>query len=65
MLFTIHINLTYIVSDIIYCCGFQEPYNMPGGFSWSTMDVTDAAQLDEIYTLLYENYVEDDDEMFR
>lgn len=38
---------------------------MPGGFSWSTMDVTDAVQLDEIYTLLYENYVEDDDEMFR
>lgn len=43
----------------------QEPYNMPGGFSWDTMDVSNSAQLDEIYTLLYENYVEDDDEMFR
>lgn len=38
---------------------------MPAGFSWDTMDVRDPAQLDEVYTLLYENYVEDDDEMFR
>jgi len=29
------------------------------------MEVTDEEELKEIYTLLYENYVEDDDNMFR
>ena len=38
---------------------------MPGGFAWCTMDVHDDAQMAEIYELLYENYVEDDDNMFR
>ena len=38
---------------------------MPGAFTWDTVDIMDPAQLDEVYHLLYENYVEDDDEMFR
>jgi glycylpeptide N-tetradecanoyltransferase len=38
---------------------------MPAGFAWCTMDVNDDAQMDEIYRLLFENYVEDDDNMFR
>ena len=43
----------------------QEPYAMPEGFAWSDLDVTDENVLKEIYTLLNENYVEDDDAMFR
>ena len=43
----------------------QEPYAMPEGFAWSDLDVTDESVLKEIYTLLNENYVEDDDAMFR
>ena len=42
-----------------------EPLNLPKGFKWCSMDVTDDVQLKEIYTLLAENYVEDDDNMFR
>jgi glycylpeptide N-tetradecanoyltransferase len=43
----------------------QDPYSMPKGFEWVVMDVNDPVQLQEIYTLLTENYVEDDDNMFR
>ncbi|GMR42076.1 hypothetical protein PMAYCL1PPCAC_12271 [Pristionchus mayeri] len=43
----------------------QEPYSLPKGFEWSDIDITDDAQLHEVYTLLNENYVEDDDNMFR
>merc|ERR1719401_3145891 len=42
-----------------------EPYNMPKGFAWSEVDVTDPDQRTEIYDLLYQNYVEDDECMFR
>ena len=42
-----------------------DPYPLPSGFTWSTVDVQDAAQLREMYELLSENYVEDDDNMFR
>jgi len=42
-----------------------DPYNMPKGFEWSEVDVTDPAQRTEIYDLLYQNYVEDDECMFR
>jgi glycylpeptide N-tetradecanoyltransferase len=38
---------------------------MPKGFEWVAVDVTDEGQLQEVYTLLTENYVEDDDNMFR
>lgn len=43
----------------------QEPYTLPGGFKWVTLDLNDANDLKELYTLLNENYVEDDDAMFR
>lgn len=74
----------------------QEPYSLPQGFMWDTLDLGNAEvvsalnpapgigggcshagrghhrqdtrsvlQLRELYTLLNENYVEDDDNMFR
>ena len=43
----------------------QEPYTLPPGFEWCTCDTTDEATRLAIYKLLNENYVEDDDEMFR
>lgn len=70
----------------------QEPYSLPQGFMWDTLDLGSAEvvssfrlsshsrhvnadkwqtdkccllQLKELYTLLNENYVEDDDNMFR
>mmetsp|Transcript_39085 Transcript_39085/g.70546 ORF Transcript_39085/g.70546 Transcript_39085/m.70546 type:complete len:484 (-) Transcript_39085:44-1495(-) len=42
-----------------------EPYALPGSFEWCTCNVDDATEIQEIYTLLCENYVEDDDCMFR
>jgi len=43
----------------------QDPFSLPGGFTWDTLDIENAEQLKELYTLLNENYVEDDDNMFR
>ena len=43
----------------------QESYNMPAGFEWCSIDLADPAQLQEMYNLLTENYVEDDDCTFR
>ncbi len=43
----------------------KDPYNMPGGFEWCDIDINDPAQALELYNLLNENYVEDDDCMFR
>jgi hypothetical protein len=37
----------------------------PKGFEWTTLDITQEAQLDELYDLLNKNYVEDDDNLFR
>lgn len=42
-----------------------EPYKMPPGFEWSNLDVMDEVQREELYVLLANNYVEDDDCMFR
>lgn len=42
-----------------------EPYNLPEGFVWDNIDLNDDKILEELYTLLNENYVEDDDSMFR
>eukprot|EP00906_Rhabdomonas_costata_P022885 RCo032951 len=41
------------------------PYPIPEAYEWFTPDVLDPQTLDQIYTLLAENYVEDDDSMFR
>jgi hypothetical protein len=42
-----------------------EPYPLPAGFEWFTVDMTDEAQVDDVYNLLVQNYVEDSDAMFR
>ncbi|XP_046846137.1 glycylpeptide N-tetradecanoyltransferase 2-like [Xenia sp. Carnegie-2017] len=43
----------------------QDEYSLPNGFEWATLDIDDEMQLKELYQLLNENYVEDDDNMFR
>jgi glycylpeptide N-tetradecanoyltransferase len=45
----------------------KEPYALPAGFEWSTLDLssTTSPDLEEVYNLLARNYVEDDDCMFR
>ncbi|XP_055350979.1 glycylpeptide N-tetradecanoyltransferase 1-like [Paramacrobiotus metropolitanus] len=43
----------------------KEPYNLPSGFYWDVMDVNNKETLEELYQLLHDNYVEDDDAMFR
>ncbi|KAJ0411799.1 hypothetical protein ATCC90586_002952 [Pythium insidiosum] len=42
-----------------------EPYAMPAGFVWTDMDLTDDAQVREVYDLLTQNYVEDDSATLR
>jgi len=42
-----------------------EPYNLPASFEWTTCDMADSATNLEVYNLLTQNYVEDDDNMFR
>jgi glycylpeptide N-tetradecanoyltransferase len=43
----------------------QDPYPLPEGFVWDTLELDSEVVLKELYTLLNENYVEDDDAMFR
>ena len=43
----------------------QEPYKLPEGFEWVVLDVDSDEQLNELYHLLTNNYVEDDDASFR
>ncbi|CAJ0580956.1 unnamed protein product, partial [Mesorhabditis spiculigera] len=43
----------------------SEPFSLPQPFEWSDVDLEDPAQLKELYSLLSDNYVEDDDNMFR
>lgn len=43
----------------------SEPYTLPGEFCWDTLNLNEPLVLKELYTLLNENYVEDDDCMFR
>eukprot|EP00929_Paragymnodinium_shiwhaense_P051727 TRINITY_DN2598_c0_g1_i1.p1 TRINITY_DN2598_c0_g1~~TRINITY_DN2598_c0_g1_i1.p1 ORF type:complete len:475 (+),score=176.62 TRINITY_DN2598_c0_g1_i1:110-1534(+) len=42
-----------------------EPYPLPDAFEWCSCDVNNDEEAKEVYTLLNENYVEDDDSMFR
>uniref|UniRef100_A0A8C6SR28 Glycylpeptide N-tetradecanoyltransferase n=1 Tax=Neogobius melanostomus TaxID=47308 RepID=A0A8C6SR28_9GOBI len=42
-----------------------EPYSLPQGFSWDTLDLANAAVLKELSTLLNENFTEDDDNTMR
>lgn len=43
----------------------DEPLPLLKDFEWSEIDIEDNQQLEEVYNLLYENYVEDDDATFR
>lgn len=43
----------------------KELTKLPKGFVWRDMDLTDETDLNDIYDLLYENYVEDDGGTFR
>lgn len=43
----------------------KEPYTLPEPYGWSDVDLNADDQLEELYTLLTENYVEDDENMFR
>lgn len=43
----------------------QAPYPLPKDFEWALVDITDDAELKELYELLSANYVEDDDASFR
>jgi glycylpeptide N-tetradecanoyltransferase len=43
----------------------QQPYALPEGFQWSCIDVNSREDIEELYQLLAENYVEDDEAMFR
>eukprot|EP00923_Selenidium_pygospionis_P033725 GHVN01059134.1.p1 GENE.GHVN01059134.1~~GHVN01059134.1.p1 ORF type:complete len:274 (+),score=40.51 GHVN01059134.1:560-1381(+) len=43
----------------------QEPYPLPDNYAWVTCNIDSEAEMDEIYELLKQNYVEDEDMMFR
>lgn len=43
----------------------NEPFPLLGEFEWCTLDVTDKSQVEDIFVLLNENYVEDRDASFR
>jgi len=43
----------------------KEGLPLPTNFEWAECDVSNPKEIDEVYTLLCENYVEDDDNMFR
>ncbi|XP_077406405.1 glycylpeptide N-tetradecanoyltransferase 2-like [Vanacampus margaritifer] len=40
----------------------EEPYSLPQGFSWDTLDLSRPELMQELCTLLNENYTEDDDD---
>ncbi|KAM9837939.1 glycylpeptide N-tetradecanoyltransferase 1-like [Aulostomus maculatus] len=42
-----------------------EPYSLPQGFSWDTLDLTDPTVLKELCAFLNDNYTEDDDNTIR
>lgn len=43
----------------------KEPFSLPDAFCWCDVEINSVKELTELYTLLTENYVEDDDNMFR
>ncbi|KAI9109373.1 hypothetical protein K1719_019427 [Acacia pycnantha] len=43
----------------------QEPYNLPNLYEWVTCDINSEETCQEVYNLLANNYVEDDENMFR
>ena len=43
----------------------KEPLPLPQGFEWVTVDLKNQEDLKQLYTLLANHYVEDDDAIFR
>lgn len=43
----------------------RDPYNLPAQYEWTTCDIDDDHTCTEVYNLLTQNYVEDDENMFR
>lgn len=43
----------------------EEPKALPAGFEWSNVNLMNDEEAEEVYSLLKNNYVEDDDHMFR
>ena len=43
----------------------QAPYQLPSGFEWDTLDLSNDDQAKELYELLKANYVEDSESTFR
>ena len=43
----------------------QEPYQLPAGFEWCTLDLKNEEDAQQLYTLLKEHYVEDSEGVFR
>lgn len=43
----------------------QTPLTLPEGFSWYEVDIDNPEELESVYSLLRDHYVEDDDNMFR
>ncbi|KAE8658167.1 Glycylpeptide N-tetradecanoyltransferase 1 [Hibiscus syriacus] len=43
----------------------QEPYNLPSQYEWTTCDMDSEETCNEVYNLLKNNYVEDDENVFR
>lgn len=43
----------------------KDPRPLPTGFEWSNVNLLNDEEAEEVYTLLKNNYVEDDDHMFR
>jgi len=41
------------------------PYMLPSAYQWESVDMNDEKQVDEVYNLLTNHYVEDDDAQFR
>lgn len=42
-----------------------EPYSLPDGFKWDNLNLDEEKDMKELYTLLNENYVEDNEALFR
>lgn len=43
----------------------DDPLPIPAGFTWCNVNIANDEEAKEVYTLLTQNYVEDDDNMFR
>ncbi|XP_011045602.1 PREDICTED: glycylpeptide N-tetradecanoyltransferase 1-like [Populus euphratica] len=43
----------------------QEPYNLPTQYEWTNCDMESEETCNKVYNLLKDNYVEDDENMFR